>query len=84
MAKKQGAEAKLSNHEKFFNAALSGAVDEGLMTLGDSYRASIWYYMKRDFCIERDEVQRRLRDFSSAIREIFGSYGPVIERLILR
>lgn len=83
MAREPCAEAKPPNHEKF-EAALSEAVDEGLMILGESCRASIWYYLKRDFSIERNEAQRKIEDFCLAIRKIFGSGGPVIEKLILR
>lgn len=75
---------KVLSQAESFEAILLKAVDDGLMVLGESPRAAIYFHLERYHSLRKDEIPRRLKDFSSATRGIFGSGGPVIEKLILK
>jgi hypothetical protein len=50
---------------------------------GDSAKATICFYLRKNYHLEKDEIPRRIDEFSYAIREILGLGGPAIEKLIL-
>jgi len=66
------------------DAVLLEDIDEALMVLGESVRAAIYLYLERYHSLKKDEIPQRLENFSKAMRKIFGSGGPVIEKLILK
>ena len=67
-----------------FDEILLEAVEEGLMELGESSRAIVYFYVERNFSLKKTEIPKRLEDFSTAIRRIFGLGGIVMEELILK
>jgi len=67
-----------------FDEILLEAMDEGLMELGESSRAIVYFYVERNLSLKKVEIPKRLEDFSAAIRKVFGMGGLVMEELILK
>jgi hypothetical protein len=74
----------MSTQARPFERVLLDAVDESLLVLGDEPKATIYSLLESQHFIEKEEIPRRLGDFSLSIRKIFGAGGPVVERLILK
>jgi protein-arginine kinase activator protein McsA len=74
----------MSQAVNYFGAILSEAVDESLLCLGESVRASIYFHIERNYALKKDEVTQRFGDFCSAIQGIFGVGASVLEKLILK
>ncbi len=77
-------ELPLVSRKSSFEATLSEAVDDSLMSLGRAAGASIYARMERECGLKKDEIPQRLQDFDSTIRKILSSGGPIIENLILK
>jgi len=69
---------------KNFKAILLNVIDESLMILGESGRATIYLYVEEKVSLKKEEIPQRLQDFASAIQGIFGSGAPIIDGLILK
>lgn len=84
VVEKSGEGPKLLSQPESFQEILLEAVDEGLMVLGESPRAAIYFHIEKYSSLKKDEVPQRLNDFSTATRKIFGMGEPVMEKLILK
>jgi len=59
-------------------------VDSALGKLGESARESIYYYLKKNFMLEKSEIPLEPEVFEKALTSIFGQEGyKVIEKMIL-
>jgi hypothetical protein len=59
-------------------------VDSALRKLGESVSKSIYYYLKKDFNLERSEILDRPEIFEKALTSTFGKQGAkMIEKLIM-
>lgn len=59
-------------------------VDTAFKKLGESVRKSIYYYLKKDFNLERFEIPKKPEALEKALTSIFGERGAkVIKKLIL-
>lgn len=66
-----------------FDRLLLEAVDEGLMSLGESVRQVIYYHLEKNNSLRRDAIPGKLEDFSSGLERIFGAGGKVIQKIIV-
>lgn len=67
-----------------FERLLFEAVDEGLSSLGDSSKHAIYYYLKKNFNIEKKEIPYKIDVFATAIEKIFGLGASFLEILIMK
>ncbi len=67
-----------------FELILLEAVDDGLAVLGESVKLAIYFHVEKEYSVEREEIPQKIRDFSCAIRKIFGPGSRVIENIILQ
>ena len=65
-----------------FDEIFAKAVEEALSEYGDAVHRVIEYYLRTRHHLTLDEVPRRIREFSSALRLMFGSGARVIEAKI--
>ncbi len=73
----------MSNHRKPDQILLQ-CIDNALTKFGEGVRKSIYYYLKRDFGLDKESIPRKLHDFQKALTSIFGEQGAkIIERMIL-
>ncbi len=70
--------------KKPFDAVLLEAVDEALLTLGDSARQSIYFHLEQKFHVSRRDVPCRIKDFENGLDRIFGSGAKFLEILIMK
>ncbi len=70
--------------KKTFDAVLLEAVDEALLTLGDSARQSIYFHLDKEFHVPRRDIPSRLKDFENGIDRIFGAGAKFLEILIMK
>ena len=86
---------KLTYRTKFYPSGVIGispnvdsrileCVDSALGKLGENVRQTIYYYLKKDFMLEKFEIPQKPEVFKRALTSIFGKEGcKVIEKMIL-
>ena len=52
-------------------------------SLGESAKAAIYFHIERNSSVRKEEIPKKPRDLSVAIRKIFGEGGLVLEKLML-
>jgi hypothetical protein len=66
------------------NEKIARCIDIALQKLGGSIEKAIYYYLKKDFDLERLDIAEKTEVFEKALVSIFGEHGAkVIEELIL-
>lgn len=59
-------------------------IDDGLQALGDSGKKAIYYYLKKDFRLKRDEIPKKPETFCRGLTLMFGEEGAdIIEKWII-
>jgi predicted butyrate kinase (DUF1464 family) len=69
--------------EMCFEAAVGLAVNDILTALGENTKQAIYNHLKNVYGLNQDEIPRKIKTFSSAIEETFGSVGKLIEIKII-
>jgi hypothetical protein len=67
------------NSNEDLDVIILETIDEVLSLLGESPKAQIFYYLLRDFGINRKEIPNNLADFSSALRKLLGVGAKLLE-----
>ena len=75
-------ETLLRNHN--FDKLLLEAVDEGLSSLGDSPKQAIYFYLKKEFKLDKRDIPQKIEEFTDAIERIFGLGAKFLEILIMK
>lgn len=55
-----------------FNELLMEAVDEGLNLIGESAKQSLYFHLKKEFGIDKNDIPVRVEEFAAALEAIFG------------
>ena len=59
-------------------------VDDGLQALGDSGKKAIYYYLKKNFRLKREEIPKKPEIFCRGLTLMFGEEGAdIIEKWIV-
>jgi hypothetical protein len=75
--------AKQSQHENF-DQLLLDAISEGLSSLGEDAKGSIFFHLEDLFKIRKQEIPSRLNDFLNALEQIFGLGARHLEILFMK
>ena len=67
-----------------FDQLLLEAIDEGLSSLGEAVKASIYIHLEGYFNIRKEEIPVKLGDFSNSLERIFGLGAPHLEILFMK
>jgi len=67
-----------------FDKLLQSAIDEALISLGESVRQAIYYHIENKFSVPRDNVPENLEEFQLGLEKIFGAGARFIEILIMK
>jgi len=67
-----------------FGKLLVQAVDEGLSALGESGRQAVYECLETTFGIRRDDIPRRVDEFSDALHKVFGDSAKLLEIQIMK
>ena len=77
-------QAKSGNCSKEFDEILLSAIDNALISLGESVKKSIYYHLEEQFQLKRNQIPNQLNKFQKAIEQIFGSGARFLEILIMK
>jgi hypothetical protein len=67
-----------------FEKSLLRSVEDGLRALGKSPREAIYYYLKTNFHLKREDIPEETEQFDRALNSIFGPGAEIIERYIIK
>ncbi|MBS7627087.1 hypothetical protein KEJ51_08685, partial [Candidatus Bathyarchaeota archaeon] len=67
-----------------FREDLLGAIDDGLLVLGEIVRQALYSHIERRYQVKREEIPDRLDVLHDTLEVVFGSGTQVIERLIAK
>jgi hypothetical protein len=67
-----------------FKQALLEAVDDGLLTLGESGRKAVYFHLQNLYSLKREDIADKPELFAEGLRKIFGIGATVIEKATLR
>jgi len=67
-----------------FEKLLLEAVDEGLSSLGDSTKYTIYFHLENNYRINRRDIPYKIEEFADAIEKIFGFGAKILEILIMK
>ncbi|MEM2988074.1 MAG: hypothetical protein QXK26_03435, partial [Candidatus Bathyarchaeia archaeon] len=70
--------------QKDFQKIFLEAVEEGLLTLGETPKQAILFHLENTFKIKREEIPQNLTEFQKALEKIFGHGASYLEKLILK
>jgi hypothetical protein len=70
--------------KKKFSLILLDSIDEALSSLGENSKKAIYFHLETKFGISRQDIPKRVNDFSVAIEKIFGVAAQQIEILIMK
>jgi hypothetical protein len=67
-----------------FKRVLIEAVDNGLLTLGESPRSAIYFHLERNLHLKREEIPEKVEKFLEGLENIFGPGSRVVEKVIVK
>jgi hypothetical protein len=71
-------------YNRSFEKLLLEAVDEGLSSLGDSAKHVVYFYLKKTFKINKQDIPHKIEEFADSIEKIFGLGAKFLEILIMK
>lgn len=74
----------MTKKEKNFDRILLEAVDDALVSLGESVKQAIYFHLEDKFKVSKNEIPNRLEDFEKGLEKIFGLGAHFIEILIMK
>lgn len=69
---------------KTFEKLLLEAVDDALISLGDSAREAIYFHLENKFDISRENIPQSLEGFLEGLEKIFGVGARFLEILMMK
>lgn len=66
------------------NETLLEAVDSGLLFLGEDSRKVIYLHLERNLKIRRKEIALKFEEFRTALEDMFGPGGALINAVIMK
>ena len=67
-----------------FDQVLLEAIDEGLSSLGENAKTTIYFHLEGRFNIKKQEIPSKLSDFSNILEQIFGLGAQHLEILFMK
>jgi len=58
-------------------------IDEALSILGNKGKESVYYFMEREYLLEKEDIPSNLRKFHDCLRLVFGVGANVLEKHII-
>jgi hypothetical protein len=70
--------------EAEFDAILLETIDETLSSLGGAVKNAIYFHLQTNFCINKNEIPKKIYEFSNIIHKIFGSGAGRLEIKLMK
>ncbi|NWF87793.1 hypothetical protein HXY32_08320 [Candidatus Bathyarchaeota archaeon] len=74
----------MSESQNFFKQILLEAVDEGLLTRGESGRKAVYFHLQNLYALKREDIANKPEVFVEGLRKIFGVGATVIEKATMK
>ena len=71
-------------HSNLLETTILTAVDNSLLSFGDSFKQVIYFQLETNFHLKPSEIPQRIDEFAAAIEEMFGIGATLIEMKILK
>jgi hypothetical protein len=65
--------------EKEFDDILLETIDETLSSLGEPAKNTLYFHLQNSFSISKNEIPKKINEFSDFIQKIFGSGARILE-----
>lgn len=69
---------------KSFDRLLLEAIDEALGSLGESAKQAIYFHLQQRFHLPKEEIPKRIDEFTLGLEKILGLGAKFLEILIIR
>ena len=66
-----------------FEKILLNAIDEEFSSLGETCQKIIYYYLKNEYNIDRQEIPQNIKEFSQAIESMFKDGAKILQIRIM-
>jgi hypothetical protein len=66
-------------NEEEFDDILLETIDETLSSLGELVKNAVYFHLQTNFCIKKNEITKKISEFSDIIHKIFGSGAGILE-----
>ena len=67
-----------------FDKLLQNAIDDALLSLGESVKQAIYFHIENRFNVPKNNVSENLEEFQVGLEKIFGAGARFIEILIMK
>jgi hypothetical protein len=74
----------LTQDEKQKKRLLAQAVDQALLTLGESAREAVYFHLQKIVLLNKDDVPDNLDVFEKGLEKIFGAGAKMIEITVVK
>jgi hypothetical protein len=74
----------LTNRSREFDKLLQAAIDDALVSIGESVKQAIYFHIESKFNVPRKHVPENLKEFQLGLEKIFGAGARFIEILIMK
>jgi hypothetical protein len=66
-----------------FETAVTETIDEVFTVLGENVKRAVYIYLENNYGIKKEQIPRKIEDFSAAIESIFGEAAKLVELKIM-
>ncbi|MEM2262813.1 MAG: hypothetical protein QXT10_03080 [Candidatus Bathyarchaeia archaeon] len=74
----------MSKEKNAFEKALTEAVDEGLLMLGESGREVVYFRLRHSYAMDKEDVPTHPEIFIKCLQGIFGEGAKALEKAIIK
>ncbi len=74
----------MSTKVREFGQLLLEAIDDGLSVLGEEPRSAFYQFLATMHSLPREDIPKRVEEFSNGLKKALGGAYPVVQRIILR
>jgi hypothetical protein len=67
-----------------FDDILLETIDETLSSLGEPVKNAVYFHLQTNFCISKNEIPKKIYEFSNIIQKIFGSGAGRLEIKLMK
>ena len=71
-------------YEAEFDDILLETIDETLSSLGEPVKNAVYFHLQTNFCINKNEIPKKINEFSDIIQKIFGSGAGRLEIKLMK
>jgi hypothetical protein len=71
-------------YEEDFDDILLETIDETLSSLGEPVKNAVYFHLKTNFNMSKNEIPKKINEFSNIVQKIFGSGAGILEIKLMK